>query len=488
MEYEQIKYELENSATLKLMRSGNIALVASFLYRQFKVAQRVSIPQMELEEKLTDYLEYLRSIYSEISTSKSAKTYLNDWINAQLLRKTFEKNAESGDDPVFSLTAEAEKALAWLEELQQRDEFIGTESRFLQILALLKEIEEGSTVDVETRIEQLERDRDRIQQEIDTIRATDTVDTFNETQLRERFMSANSLTRQLMSDFRAVEQKFRELTRKVQDDQLGVDSRRGTVVGKVLDADDALKESDQGRSFYTFFNFLMSESKQQALKDSIRAIYELGELRSLTRNYGFLRRIVRNLLNSADHIVQSNQRLTEKLRQMLDERNVRENRRVAALIVDVQRLSRKIAPEVMDDNAFWHLEGDPKINLVMERPLHPLEDSEAPTFANVDFSELPDDDLIAELDQLAQQFYVDETLLAQRIDRALEDREQIALLELVDWFPITQGLPEIVAYLALATQSERHSVTSSTIEQLQIEGVTPDSQLQLKLPQVIFHR
>ncbi|MEO0646938.1 MAG: DUF3375 family protein, partial [Cyanobacteria bacterium J06650_10] len=238
MEYEQIKYELENSATLKLMRSGNIALVASFLYRQFKVAQRVSIPQMELEEKLTDYLEYLRSIYSEISTSKSAKTYLNDWINAQLLRKTFEKNAESGDDPVFSLTAEAEKALAWLEELQQRDEFIGTESRFLQILALLKEIEEGSTVDVETRIEQLERDRDRIQQEIDTIRATDTVDTFNETQLRERFMSANSLTRQLMSDFRAVEQKFRELTRKVQDDQLGVDSRRGTVVGKVLDADD----------------------------------------------------------------------------------------------------------------------------------------------------------------------------------------------------------------------------------------------------------
>ena len=173
---------------------------------------------------------------------------------------------------------------------------------------------------------------------------------------------------------------------------------------------------------------------------------------------------------------------------MLDERNVRENRRVAALIVDVQRLSRKIAPEVIEDNSFWHLEGDPKINLVMERPLHPLEDSEAPTFANVDFSELPDDDLLAELDQLAQQFYVDETLLAQRIDQALEDREQIALLELVDWFPITQGLPEIVAYLSLATQSERHSVTSSTIEQLQIEGVTPDSQLQLKLPQVIFHR
>ena len=420
MEYEQIRYELENSATLKLMRSRNIALIGSFLHRQFKIAQRVSIPQLALEEKLADYLDYLQAAYPELPL-QSPKAYLNDWLNADLLRKTFEKTAET-DEPVFSLTPEAEKALAWLEDLQQRDEFIGTESRFLQILALLKEIKEGSTVDVETRIAQLEQDRDRIQQEIDTIKAAGEVDPFNETQLRERFISANNLTRQLMSDFRAVEQKFRDLTRKVQDDRLEADSRRGSVVGKVLDADDALKESDQGRSFYTFFNFLMSESKQRELKEAIGAIYQLDELRSLTKNYGFLRRIIRNLLNSADHIVQSNQRLTEKLRQMLDERNMRENRRVAELITDVQRLSRRVADVAIDDPSFWLLEGAPKINLMMERPLHPFEDSEAPTFSAVDFTDLPDDELIAELDELAQQFYVDETLLAQRIDRALDDR------------------------------------------------------------------
>ncbi|MBE9064827.1 DUF3375 domain-containing protein [cf. Phormidesmis sp. LEGE 11477] len=486
MDYEQIKYELENSATLKLMRSRNIALIASFLYKQFKVAQRVSIPQIELEEKLADYSTYLQGIYSELSL-QPPKAYLNEWINAQLLRKTFARSGES-DEPVFSLTPEAEKALAWLEDLQQRDEFIGTESRFLQILSLLKEIKEGSTADVETRVAQLESDRDRIQQEIDTIRATGAVDPFNETQLRERFMSANSLTRQLMSDFRAVEQKFRELTRKVQADQLEADSRRGTVVGKVLDADDALKESDQGRSFYTFFNFLMSESKQRELKESITAIYELDELRSLTRNYGFLRRIIRNLLDSADHIVQSNQRLTEKLRQMLDERNLRENRRVADLIVDVQRLSRQIAPQAINESAFWRLNGAPKINLMMERPLHPLEDTEAPTFADLDFSDLLDHELEAELDELAQQFYVDEALLAQRIDRALEDRDNIALSELLEWYPVTQGLPEVVAYLSLATKAERHSVEFSTIDLMKIEGLAPDSWLQLKLPKVVFYR
>lgn len=486
MDYEQIKYELENSATLKLMRSRNVALIASFLYKQFKVAQRVSIPQIELEERLADYLAYLQEVYSELSL-QPPKAYLNDWINAQLLRKTFEKSSDS-DEPVFSLTPEAEKALAWLEDLQQRDEFIGTESRFLQILSLLKEIKEGSTADVETRIAQLERDRDRTQQEIDTIQATGAVEQFNETQLRERFMSANSLTRQLMGDFRAVEQKFRELTRKVQDDQLEADSRRGTVVGRVLDADDALKESDQGRSFYTFFNFLMSESKQRDLKEAITAIYELEELRSLTRNYRFLRRIIRNLLNSADHIVQSNQRLTEKLRQMLDERNMRENRRVADLIIDVQRLARQAVPDAVNDSTFWYLNGAPKINLAMERPLHPLEASEAPTFADIDFAELSDDQLDAELDELAQQFYVDETLLTQRIDRALEDRENIALMELLEWYPVSQGLPEVVAYLALATKAERHSVEASTIDLMKIKGLTPNSWLQLKLPKVVFYR
>ncbi|MEM8506147.1 MAG: DUF3375 family protein, partial [Cyanobacteria bacterium P01_D01_bin.1] len=255
-----------------------------------------------------------------------------------------------------------------------------------------------------------------------------------------------------------------------------------------LDADDALKESDQGRSFYTFFNFLMSESKQRDLKEAITAIYELEELRSLTRNYRFLRRIIRNLLNSADHIVQSNQRLTEKLRQMLDERNMRENRRVADLIIDVQRLARQAVPDAVNDSTFWYLNGAPKINLAMERPLHPLEASEAPTFADIDFAELSDDQLDAELDELAQQFYVDETLLTQRIDRALEDRENIALMELLEWYPVSQGLPEVVAYLALATKAERHSVEASTIDLMKIKGLTPNSWLQLKLPKVVFYR
>ncbi|MEO0771166.1 MAG: DUF3375 domain-containing protein [Cyanobacteria bacterium J06649_4] len=483
MEYEQIKYELDTSATLKLLKSRNVAFIVSFLHKQFKETHKISIPQFELEEKLESYSEYLQDVYSDLSL-QSPKAYLNDWCNNRWLRKTF----DTSDEPVFSLTPDTEKAISWLEELQQREAFVGTESRFLQILSLLKEIKDRSTVDVETRVKQLEQDRDRIQQEIDQIKADGKVETFSQTQLQERFISANTMTRQLMSDFKAVEQNFRDLTRKVQAAQIERDSRRGTVVGTVLDADDALKESPQGQSFETFFRFLSSEPQRAELKTMIQAVYRLPELQPLTQDYTLLRQIERNLLNAASYIVKSNHQLTEKLRQMLDERNLRENRRVAELIMDVQQLSLQIAADASDHKNFWDLSGEPDIQMVMERPLHPLEAAEAPTFESVDLTAVDDTALEAELDDLARQFYVDEAFLADRVDLALESRATITLPSLIEIYPITKGLPEIVAYISLATQSERHSISASTIDLVEISGLADSSELRLKLPHVVFSR
>lgn len=480
MDYEQIKYELENSPILRLLRSHNAALILSFLYKQFKVSQLVSVEQLELETKLGDCLEFLQEVYPDLYP-RSPKEYLREWCDNQLLRKTF----DSSDEPIFTLTPAAEKAIAWLEDLQQRDEFVGTESRFLQIFSLLKEIRDRSTTDVETRIAQLEQDRDRIQQEIDQIRKTGAVELYNHTQLQERFLLANQVTRQLIADFKDIEQNFRILTRTIQSAQLQQDARKGAVVSQVLDADQELKESDQGRSFYAFWNFLMSTSMRQELKSLIQTVYTLEEIQPLTQEYGLLRRIERSLIDAGEYIVQSNHRLTEKLRQMLDERNLMENRRVTELITDVQRLALQVADYAPAELDFWLLEGEPAVNLVMERPLHPLEESETPTFL-LDFSNLPEVTLEEEIIELYQQFYVDEDLLAQRIARSLEHRSTIFLTELIQLYPVIQGLPEVVAYLAIATQSDRHSINTSTIESIMISSLESDEQLRLTLPQVIF--
>lgn len=279
MNYEQVKHELKSSAAIRLLRSSNAALILSFLYQQFKVDQRVSVNQIELEDKLGDYLELLQEIYPG-DHPRTAKEYLSEWCDNQLLRKTF----DGSDDPILTLTPAAEKSISWLEDLQNKEEFVGAESRFLQIFDLLKEIQDRSTVDVEIRITQLEQDRDRIQQEIDRIRQIGRVDIYSPTQLQERFLLANQVTRQLIADFRDIEQNFRNLTRKVQAAQFEKDSRKGMVVSRVLDADQELKDSDQGRSFYAFWNFLMSDRKRQELQLMIQRVYQLEDLQPLTRS------------------------------------------------------------------------------------------------------------------------------------------------------------------------------------------------------------
>lgn len=219
----------------------------------------------------------------------------------------------------------------------------------------------------------------------------------------------------------------------------------------------------------------------------IQKVYQLEELQSLTQEYPLLRRIERSLLDAGEYIVQSNYRLSEKLRQMLDERNVQENRRVIELITEVQRLALQMASDAPTEPDFWILEGEPAVSLVMARPLHPLEESDVPTFS-LDFTDLPDITLDEEIAELYQQFYVDEDLLAQRIAQTLEHCSIIALTDLIQLYPVTQGLPEIVAYLAIAMQSARHSVNPSTIDSITIPSLEPETQIQLTLPQIIFCR
>jgi Protein of unknown function (DUF3375) len=484
MEYSQVKYELKNSATLRLLRKKDADFIISFLDRQFKQGQQISIEQSTLESKLSDYIDLLREDLSVESSDRSAKDYLNDWCESRVLRKTF----NNSDDAVFSLTPESEKAIAWIEDLQKRDDFVGTESRFLQIFELLKEIKDRSTTDVETRIAQLEGDRDRLQAEIDKIRQTGVIDRFNPTQIQERFINANKITTQLIADFGQVEQNFRNLTRTVHVAMLEKDSLKGTVLGQVLDANQELRESDQGKSFYAFWHYLISDTKQQELESMIHNIYELEDLQTLTKDYPLLRRIEPNLLYAAQHIVGSNHRLTEKLRQMLDERNLQEHRRITDLLVTVQQLALTIASNPPADDNFWTVEGKPDVYLVMSRGLHPLTEPEAQPFLLEDFTDLTNADLDAEMDDLYLQFYVDEDILKERIDRALKRAVAITLADLIELYPVTQGVPEIVAYISIAAKSERHSIDYDALDSMEIPSLEPEKQLKLTLPQIIFRR
>jgi chaperonin cofactor prefoldin len=488
IDHDQLDFDLKHAPSMRLLKSDSAPLVIGFLHREFKREQRITIPYSELVEKLDGYLESINERQPGIYP-RAAQQYLKQWCDEEhRFLRTYTRG--SSDDVQVELTADTERALGWVEEMHHQT-FIGTESRFLHIFSLLEDIVHKSTEDVEVRLAQLEKQRDAIQREIDAIRETGEMARYSSTQLKERFFQACDVARQLLRDFAAVEQNFRGIARSVQEAQLRPDARKGAVVGYVLDADAALKTSDQGRSFYAFWEFLMSPSKQDELEELLEAVYRLAELQAVSHDTPILRRVSRNLIDAGEKIVHSNHRLAEQLRRMLDERNIAESRRVRELIGDIEQLAVRLTDDPPGDDALVELEGAPDVSLVMEKglwePAETLSFSARPVTADAAAMAVAS---TLDLRHLYAQFYVDELLLRRRIETLLATRPAVTLAEVVELYPVEKGLSEVIAYVAIAAQDERHRIDHRSSEEIGLVLASPEgSQMtRLTIPHVTFRR
>ncbi|MGB0388991.1 MAG: DUF3375 domain-containing protein [Ardenticatenaceae bacterium] len=487
MDHDWIDSRLKHAPSMKLLRSDNAPLVVSFLYEQFKRSHRVAIPFPELVERLEDCLEVLHEGRPDLYR-RSAQVYLKTWSDNdhQFLRSYYETGS---DDPVFELTPDMEKAIGWLQDLNKSD-FVGTESRFLRVFELLEDIVDKSSEDVQTRLAQLEKQKEAIQREIDRIQHTGEIQTYSATQIKERFFEANDVARRLLGDFREVEQNFRELARTVQEEQLKEGARKGAIVAHVLDAEQTLQQSDQGRSFYGFWKFLMSPSKQDQLRRLLNLVYQLPNVQDSRQDGQVLRRIKNSLIEAGGKIMRSNQGLAEQLRRMLDEQNIIEERRVLELINDIKKSAVALADEPPKIDRFIMLEGAPEVRLLMEKRL--WEPKEKPNFDHNDINVGQVDLSTVDMGSLYHQFYVDERLLQQQIYELLETRSQVTLAELTQQYPIQKGLSEIIAYFTIAAQNEQHHIDGSAREEIVLSdrNAAPSNQNATKktvtLPKIVF--
>jgi hypothetical protein len=480
MDHDQLSFDLRHAPSLKLLRRDTAALIISFLHRAFKSSQLASVPLGELTARLDAYLEQLHEAHPD-QYPLSAAAYLKLWSGEeyQLLRVV----TRGADEPAVELTAEAERAIGWIEERYRRS-FVSTESRLRSILLLLGEIVAYSTEDVPTRLAQLEAQRDAIQREIDTIRAAGQVPPTTSTAVKERFLLASDLARQMRRDFAEVEQNFRAIARALQERQLDPSARRGDLVGYMLDADAALRESDQGRSFYAFWEFLMAPARQDELAALLDAIYRLPSLADLTPDNQLLRRLTRALTDAGEKVVLSNHRLAEQVRRLLDDRRLAESRRAAELIAGIKQLAVRCAERPPEDEPFIELDGPPEIQLVMERPLWEPRAEVRIDLGPIEVGATAPGD--ADLSLLYRQFAVDEGLLRRQIETLLESQPSCTLGEVLERYPAQQGLAEIIAYLAIAANDARHAIDAAARDAILLRADDAAPARLLQVPRVTF--
>ncbi|OIN92988.1 MAG: hypothetical protein AUJ20_05655 [Comamonadaceae bacterium CG1_02_60_18] len=461
----------------RLLLADHAPLIASFLQRTFVEPNVRVMAQSALVEALEDTLFGLREQIGEQAFPKGASEYLNDWAAPE--RGWLRKFYPPGSDEVhFDLTPATERALSWLGSLTDRA-FVGTESRLLTLFDLLQQMRQGSQTDPQARVAELHKRRAAIDDEIARVLAGD-MPLLDDTALRERFMHFSTLARELLTDFREVEHNFRTLDRSVRERIALWQGAKGALLQAILGERDAIAESDQGKSFRAFWDFLMSQQRQEELTQLLEEVMALAPVAALHPD-ARLKRVHYDWLDAGEHAQATVALLSQQLRRFLDDQAWLENRRIMDVVrsIEARALAVRAQPPMGDLMVIDDL--SPSINLPMERPLY-----SPPAKLVLDKIALLAGEGDLDASALFDQVRVDKTVLAGQVRQMLQQRAQVSLSEVLAEHPLQQGLGELVAYLQLASESPHAVVDDSVLESVQ--WTNAQTTRQARLPRVIFVR
>lgn len=478
MEHEAAELLRRTHPAWRLLAADHAALVVSFLHRTFIATNVRTLARPDLVSRLEDFLFDLRQRLGEGAFPRGAAEYLDDWAADERgwLRKYYPPDS---DEVHFDLTPATEKALDFVAALAQRQP-VSTESRLLTVFELLRQLTEGTETDAEARAVELERRRAALDAEIAKLRAGQ-VELMDAAQIKDRFLQMAATARGLLSDFRALDQSFRDLDRVVRERIATWEGSKGALLETVFGERDAISDSDQGRSFRSFWTFLMSPAHQEELTDRLAAVLALPAVRELAPDPRLLR-VHYDWLEAGEVAQRTVARLSEQLRRYLDDKAFLENRRIMQLIRGVEQRALAVRDDP-PEGAFMELdEAAPAIELPMDRPLFspPHRPRISPEALLAGSADVP-------ADALYDQVYVDRAALAAHVRRALQTRPQVSLAELLETRPLALGLAELVAYLALAADDGEAVIDDSRRQQViwtDRDGVSREA----TLPLVVFTR
>ncbi|GMU52630.1 MAG: hypothetical protein AMXMBFR33_17760 [Candidatus Xenobia bacterium] len=478
LDYKTLEAMRLHHPAWNFLRADLAPLVTSFLHRVFLVPNVRSLPLSELKEKLEDELFHLRQVHGEDKFPRSATAYLDDWAQDDKgwLRKFYPPGQ---DEPSYDLTPASEKAIAWLAQLLERH-FVGTESRLMLVFALLREMIEGTETDPKARVQELRNKQAELQLEIDRLHQGD-LDLLDDTGLKDRFLQLSATARQLLGDFREVEENFRKLDRSVRERIALWDGTKGALLDEILGERDAITDSDQGRSFQAFWDFLMSQSKQEELGSMLEKVLALPAVASLKPD-ARLRRVHYDWLTAGEHTQRMVATLSQQLRRFLDDQAFMENRRILEILKSIEGQALKVRERPPEGEFMTLDESRVDIELPMDRPLYT-----PPLKVKLTSDQLEAGEAQLDTRRLFDQIVVDRAKLADRVRTALGSRTQVSLGELIQEHPLEHGLAELVGYLWLATEENRAMIDESGLEKISWTDAEQKRKM-AELPRVIFVR
>lgn len=475
MDLDDFERLWERHPAWRLLRARNAPLVLFFLGAFFVDGSRGAVSASELGAELDDLLFVIHRSEPERYPAAAA-SYLEAWADPESawLRRFY----PGGSDEVhYEATPALEKAYRWAESLQQRS-FVGTESRLQTLIELLRQIVHGAQTDPAARIAELERRRAAIDAELAEAHEGRFA-ILDDTALRDRYQQFSSTARELLSDFREVEENFRGLDRSAREKIAGWEGGKGELLEDLVVSRTDISASDQGRSFQAFYDFLLSEQSQNELSELLAAMQSMPQISVEQR----LRRVHHDWADAAERTQQTVRSLSEQLRRFLEDQIWVENRRVMELVraVEAAAVAVRDDPPIRDVVGLQVDEAGVPLALPFERPLYD-------TQPDVAVDSLPSPQAVDEsgYESLFGQHFVDTVRLAGNIRAVVPPRSAAALEDILSLYPVREGVAEILGYLALDEDDISVEVGG---EQIEIDYDAPDgARRRVRMPGVMVSR
>ncbi|MGP9616939.1 DUF3375 domain-containing protein [Arthrobacter sp. AOP36-A1-22] len=478
MDFYAISSLRDHHAGWSLLRAQNAPLALSFFMQAFTGPNQRNIGRQQLIDLLEDLLFVLREAAEEDAFPKPAAEYLDDWAAPERswLRKYY---VPDQDEPRYDLTAAAEDVIRWVEGLRGRD-FVATQSRLTSIFAVLQQLVQESETDPEVRLDELQRQRDGIDAQMQRIRDGH-LRVMSAPEARDHFQQLTTLAQDLLSDFREVEQNFRALDRAVREQITTWEGSQGDLLASIFANQQDISSSLQGRTFQGFWDYLMSPQRRSELQDLLHRATRIEAL-AQEPNLQALAHLHQDWLPAVEQTQNTVRQLSQQMRRLLDDKVFLENKRVMQLIRGVE--SGALATRDQPPSGPFVDIAAPAVHVALpfERPLY---ESSRKVLVDDDVVTADDTDLDAEA--LFTQFHVDPGRLNANIDAVLAGLPQATLAEVTGAYPLTQGLAEIVAYYQLATDSPWASIDAQSTQKL--SWTLPDGSIrEADIDQIIFVR
>jgi flagellar motility protein MotE (MotC chaperone) len=474
MDHADVEQLQQRHPAWRLLRAGNAPLVLAFLGRFFVEDNNGAFSASALAAALDDELYALNAPDPAAPRyPKPAAEYLEDWAHADAgwLRRFY---PQGSDEVHYDATPAFEKAYAWATGLVVRS-FVGTESRLHTAFELLRQIVHGAETDPEARLAELQRRREEINREIADVEAGN-VTVLGPTALRDRYQQFAATARDLLSDFREVEDNFRGLDRAARERIATWEGSKGDLLADLVGSRADISGSDQGRSFQAFHDFLLSEAKQDELANLLERVHRMAQVEADRR----LQKVHHDWSEAAERTQRTVRQISEQLRRFLEDQVWLENRRVLALIrqIEAAALASRDSPPAIG------LEVDGlgvEIVLPFERPLY-----DARPAARVDSLLDPEAQADVDMSALFGQPFVDQARLADNIRSAVPAGSSALLSDIVGVYPVEQGAAEVVGYLALA--DEDLQVSADEHDETFIDYARGEAGLRIRMPKVTVLR